>query len=205
MMYRALPRIALALALAAPLFATTACGGSQKETVLRANVKPGDMPEGGEWTGVYYSPSEGYLHLVKDGGSVNAKWRTVAGDEWGELHGEVTGDLLRFSWTSHRIGQVGPGADRSGKGYFKYVRPPGDNVQDEIQGEYGLKENEAGTVWKGIKQRNMNPEPDSVLPDEVERGRSTGGGWDEGASGGGEGAGEEGGGEEGAAEEAPER
>lgn len=197
-------RLALALALAVPVAALAGCGGSQKDTVLRANVKPGDMPEGGDWTGVYYSPSEGYLHLVKDGSGVNAKWRTVAGDEWGELHGEVTGDLLRFEWTSHSIGQVGPGATRGGKGYFKYVRPPGDNVQDEIHGEYGLKENEVGTTWKAIKQRNMNPDPNSVLPDEVERGRGTGGGWDEGGGQEGEQGGDEGGGEEGGGE-APER
>ena len=196
--YRVILRFLATVVLAAPLLATTACGGSKQDSVLRANVKPGDMPEGGEWTGVYYSTSEGYLHLIKDGSSVNAKWRTVAGDEWGELHGEVTGDLLRFEWKSHRIGAVGPGAQRSGKGYFKYTKGKEEGAQDEIHGEYGLGVNEAGTSWKAIKQANMIPEPNSVLPDEVEDPGTSGGGWDEGEGGGDD---EEGGDDEGGEDE----
>ncbi len=42
------------------------CGGSGNE-VKTAQVKAGEMPANGEWTGVYYNPVYGYLHLVKDG------------------------------------------------------------------------------------------------------------------------------------------
>ena len=62
---RALTRFSLVAALAVPLVCTAACGGAPKE----AHVLPkaGDMPEGGDWTGVYFSPTYGHLHLVKEG------------------------------------------------------------------------------------------------------------------------------------------
>jgi hypothetical protein len=174
---RAIVRWTLALALVAPLPCTVACGGS-KTDVKHAKVKAGDMPAGGEWTGVYYSPTFGYLHLVKEGGRASGKWRTAAGDKWGELAGEVNGDLLKYEWKEHTIGMIGPTATSTGKGYFKYVAPPGENVEHEIHGEWGLGASEAGSPWKAIKQRNQKPDPASVMPDETQR-VETGAGWDQ--------------------------
>lgn len=148
--------------------ALSACGGPPPEPT-HAQVKPSDMPPGGDWTGVFYSPIYGHLHLIKEGNSVSGKWRTAAGDKWGELHGEATGDLLKFDWKEHKIGLVGPGSTTTGRGYFKYVVPPGENVNHEIRGEWGLGRSEVGHVWEAVRQRNMVPEPSSVAPDETEK------------------------------------
>ena len=134
-----------------------------------ASVKAGDLPAGGDWSGVFYSPLYGYLHLVAQGNIVSGKWRTSAGDKWGELHGELTGDLLKYQWLEHRIGMIGPGSTTEGRGYFKYYVPADENANHEIKGEWGLDKTEIGNPWVAVRQRNMLPDPNSVQPDETER------------------------------------
>jgi hypothetical protein len=158
------------------IFGAIACGPSEKEPMV-AQVKPGPMPEEGKWRGVYYSPIYGYLHLVTDGASVSGKWRNAEGDKWGELNGKTDGDLLKFQWIEHKIGMFGPSADTEGHGYFRYVVPKTDNSDHELKGEWGLGESDAGNPWNAIKQRNLEPDPDSVMPDESQNAIS-GGDWD---------------------------
>jgi hypothetical protein len=127
-----------------------------------AKIQSGDMPEGADWTGVYYSELYGHLHVVQDGTAVSGKWIRPVKDRWGEIHGTVTGDVARFSWTEHTIGAVGPNSTKAGKGYFKYKRPPGDNVDDTIVGEIGVGGDEVGQPWDAIKQRNQLPDLASI-------------------------------------------
>lgn len=198
---RAIANSGLVLTLAMPLACfVVGCGGGSGKDAEHAHVKAGEMPAGGDWTGVYYSPTYGTLHLVKEGASVSGKWRTAAGDKWGEMHGEADGDLFKYEWKETTIGMVGPTASRTGKGYFRYVVPPGDNSEHEIKGEWGLGGSDAGNPWSAIKQRNQKPDPNSVMPDETQK--VQGEGWDESGGGhpksdqpSGEGEGESGGGE----------
>jgi hypothetical protein len=161
---------------------STACGkgGSGPKT---ASVSPGEMPIGGEWTGVYYDPYYGNLHLVAEGDMITGKWRKDAGDSWGELSGTVDGNLLKYEWVEHKIGMIGASAQTHGKGYFVYKESENPNDPDVVEGERGLGENEVGSKWKGVKQANVVPDPDSVMPDEVEQ-RGTTGGWDDEGGGG---------------------
>jgi hypothetical protein len=156
--------------------ALVACGPGSGD-VKHASVKPGPLPEGGEWNGVYFSTQFGYLHLVSDNKSANGAWRTAAGDAWGEMSGECDGDLLRYQWTERKIGAIGADATKSGHGYFKYTIPkPGE--PHKIVGQWGLGESDAGNPWEAVKQIRMEPKPESVKPDEVE-GRTNVGGWDD--------------------------
>jgi hypothetical protein len=155
--------------------AVVACGPEEPQ-VVKANVVAGSMPAEGNWRGVFYSQQFGYLHLIKDGNAVSGKWRTTAGDKWGEMHGTSDGDVLRFEWEETRIGMFGPNAKSKGKGYFKYVVPEGD-ADHEIHGQWGLGENEGGYPWDAVKQRRMEPDPNSVMPDEAET-ATEGGDWD---------------------------
>lgn len=166
MLLRGFLRTSLLLALSLPLTAVVACGPkNEPKTVV--NLKAGPMPDGGEWHGVYYSQTYGFLHLTEKNGSVTGAWRTTSGDKWGELFGEADGDLLRYSWKEHKIGMFGPNATVEGHGYFRYVVPKG-NEPHEIKGEWGLGENNAGHTWAAVKQNNMEPDPKSVRPDELE-------------------------------------
>ena len=156
--------------LAAPL---AGCGNSAGGKV--ATVQSGDMPSGAKWDGVYFSELYGYLHL-KGTSHLKGKWERPHKDRWGEIEGDVTGDLFKFTWTEHNRGLVGPNATKKGKGYFKYKRPAGDNVDDDIVGEIGTGEDEVGDPWEGKKQRNVPADPDSIIGAGA---RDVGGGdWD---------------------------
>jgi hypothetical protein len=173
--FRGITRLSVLLALSASAPALVACGGGGKPAT-HGLPKAGDMPDGGDWTGVFFSPTYGHLHLIKEGASVGGKWRNAAGDKWGEMHGEATGNLFHFEWTETKIGMVGPSARTSGRGYFVYTRPKGDIVDDEIKGEWGLGKEQTGVSWTAVKQRNVKPDPNSVMPDETQK--LEGGGWD---------------------------
>jgi hypothetical protein len=167
---RSLARACFAAALGISLLGGSAVVGCSKPPPpTTAAVKAGDLPAPGDWSGVFYSPLYGHLHLVKEGNSVSGKWRTSGGDKWGELHGEVTGDLLKYKWVEHKIGMVGPGSTTEGRGYFKYYVPAEENANHEIKGEWGLERSEVGNTWEAIRQRNMLPDLNSVRPDETER------------------------------------
>ncbi|AUX49032.1 hypothetical protein SOCE26_105770 [Sorangium cellulosum] len=120
------------------------------------------MPEGADWTGVYYSELYGYLHLVQDGTAIEGKWIRPHKDRWGELHGSVTGDLIKFNWTEHVVGAIGPNSKKEGRGYLKYKRPPGENVDDALAGEIGQNKDEVGEPWEAVKQRNVMPDLASI-------------------------------------------
>jgi hypothetical protein len=161
--------LSAALSLSAVLaVGTIGCGGKKEpQTVADLDIKPGAMPDGGEWRGVYYNQLYGMLHITESGGAVQGAWRTEAGDKWGELYGEVEGDLLRYSWKEHKIGIVGPSATSEGKGFFQYTVP--DPTQPHIiKGQWGLGEVEVGHTWEALKQLNQEPDPKSVRPDELE-------------------------------------
>jgi hypothetical protein len=151
---------ALVGALVAAPLASVGC--SSTPAGKAAKIEPGDMPDGADWTGVYYSELYGYLHVVQDGTAVSGKWMRPVKDRWGELHGQATGNVIRFSWTEHTIGSVGPKSKRTGKGYFRYKRPAGDNVDDTIVGEIGVGSDEVGEPWDAVKQRNVNPDLASI-------------------------------------------
>lgn len=148
-----------ALVLTVPVVA--GCGPGTPEAKL-ANVQAGDLPEGGEWNGVYFSELYGYLHLVQDGNAISGKWQRPHKDRWGEVHGQVTGDLMKFEWKEYTVGVVVANATKSGRGYFKYKRPQGDNVDDQLVGEIGRGADEVGDPWDAIKQRNVKPDLASI-------------------------------------------
>ncbi|WP_437317031.1 hypothetical protein [Sorangium sp. So ce385] len=157
-------RLWIAGAACALLLGTTALGCSSNPAPKTAKVEAGDMPEGGDWTGVYYSELYGYLHLVRDpnSDSIEGRWLRPVKDRWGELHGSVAGDLIKFSWKERVIGAIGPNSTKEGRGYFKYTRPEGENVDDKIVGEIGRNKDEVGEPWEAVKQRNMMPDLQSI-------------------------------------------
>jgi hypothetical protein len=158
---RSLWFVLAAMALVGTPLSPMACAGGPGSG-RTANITPGEMPQDGGWTGVWYSELYGYLHIVQDGNAVVGKWLRPHKDRWGQLKGEATGDVLRFEWSEHVADLVGPNATKSGRGYFKYKRPAGDNVDDTFSGEIGPDKDEVGSPWDGVKQRNVKPDLDSI-------------------------------------------
>lgn len=152
-------RLFIAIAAGALVFGPAALGCGAGGSAKSAKIEPGDMPDGAEWTGVYFSELYGYLHLVQEGDQVNGKWERPVKDKWGKLNGKVTGNVLRFEWTEYKTGLVGPNSQATGKGYFKYSKP--DNFE-RIDGEIGFGQDEVGQAWDAIKQERMNPDLASI-------------------------------------------
>ena len=150
-----------AMALVGTPLSPTACAGGAGGGKT-ASVTPGEMPQDGTWTGVWYSELYGYLHVVQDGNAVVGKWIRPHKDRWGELKGEATGDVLKFEWTEHVVDLVEPNANKNKREYFKYKRPADDNVDDTFSSETDFNKDEVGYPWDGVKQRNVKPDLESI-------------------------------------------
>ncbi len=167
MMYEKFIRKALILGALSFSALSAACGPKADAVKTADHIQPSPMPAGGTWRGVYYSPTYGYLHITEMNGAVQGAWRTTNGSKWGELYGQLEGDLLRFSWTEHKIGALGPNSITKGKGYFLY-KVPNPKEAHELEGEWGLGDDEVGHNWDCVKQKNMEADPKSVRPNELE-------------------------------------
>jgi hypothetical protein len=150
--------ICFAVALTTSAIGLVGCssGGGAKN----AKVASGPMPEGEQWTGVYYHPVFGYLHMQEEGSNVIARWKRTDHSYWGELSGTTTGNVLHYTWKEHKIGMVGASATTHGKGYFVYTVNK-ENI-GELHGEYGLNDDETGSGWNNVKQLRMPPDLKSI-------------------------------------------
>jgi hypothetical protein len=140
---------------------SASCGGARDP--LSANLQPGDMPSGETWSGVYYHPVFGYLHMVEQGSNVVGRWKRTDQSAWGELSGTKIGNVLRYSWREHRYGLVGAAAEHRGKGYFVYKA--GNGGISQLDGQYGLDADEAGSDWHCVKQMRLEPDLNSIKGD----------------------------------------
>ncbi len=143
--------------------AVVACGDGMGGAKT-ANVKAGEMPSGESWAGVYYHPVFGYLHMQEEGSNVIGRWKRTDQSAWGEMSGTKNGNLLHYAWKEHKIGLVGPAATSSGKGYFIYKMGKEGGIA-ELDGQFGLGNDEAGSDWHNVKQQRMNPDLKSITGD----------------------------------------
>jgi hypothetical protein len=166
---------------AAPLsvcLAVTSCSHARTVTIVA-----GPMPEGEEWTGVYYNPVYGYAHILDRDGKIWGRYKWANQSRWGEISGTTDGNVVHFDWTEYDTSPVAPGESRKGKGYWVYKLNK-DNL-GTLKGEYGLDDNETGGgEWDAIKQKGMHPNPDSIKADVKSDVPVTTDSWDNGADGG---------------------
>jgi hypothetical protein len=171
-----------------------ACGSSAE----MADVKPGAMPAEGNFTGVYFSPQYGEMHLVQNGSAVVGKYKKD--ERSGSIQGDADGDLMRFEWKELKAMVSNRPQESIGHGYFRYMVDPanGDHV---LKGRWGLDDSDMnGGEWNAYKSRKLEPDLEKFGDEPTSGGESS----DEGeSSGGDEGGGEsestggdEGGGEE---------
>jgi hypothetical protein len=140
--------------------AVAACGGHE---AAFPNVKVGQMPADQTWPGVYYNPVYGYLHMLGQEGNIVGRWKRTDSSHWGELNGTIEGNILRFKWTEHTYGAVGPSADLHGTGVFAYKM--GANDVPELDGQYALEDSDKTGDWHCIKQIGLKPDLSSINGD----------------------------------------
>jgi hypothetical protein len=151
------------------------CGGGGGAKA--AHIQAGDMPSGETWSGVYFHPVYGYLHMVEQDTNVVAKWKRADQSAWGELSGTKVGNVLHFQWKEHKYGLVGPAAESHGKGVFVYKL--GKEGIAELDGQFGLDEDETGSDWHNVKQVRMAPDLSSITGDLGGVAPAGAGKWDE--------------------------
>jgi len=138
--------------------ALVGCGSDSEPKT--AKVAAGSMPEGETWTGVYFHPVFGYLHMQEEGSNVVGRWKRTDHSHWGELSGTLTGNVLHYTWKEHKVGMVGASATTHGKGFFVYKLNK-ENI-GELDGQFGLNDSEVGSNWKNVKQLRMPPDIKSI-------------------------------------------
>ena len=138
--------------------ALAGCGdGKDAKT---AKITSGPMPENETWTGVYFHPVYGYLHMVEEGDSIIGRWKRADQSKWGELSGKKSGNVMHYTWKEHTVGMVGASATTHGKGYFQYKMDKED--RPVLDGQFGLNDDETGSDWHNVKQARMTPDIKSI-------------------------------------------
>ncbi len=126
-----------------------ACGGAG----LRLSAGP--MPEGGQWSGVYFSPQYGEMNMIQNGSAVVGEYKQEMRS--GKIQGEAEGDVLRFEWVENKAMVSNRPTETRGHGYFRYKVDKGNGDQ-VLTGEWGLGESNAGGgPWNAYKQKNKEP------------------------------------------------
>jgi hypothetical protein len=163
------------------VFNASAVGCGEGGGAKSATVRSSDMPEGESWSGVYFHPVFGYLHLVENGTTVVGKWKRSDQSKWGELDGTKVGNVLHYVWKEHTYGLVGPAAQTAGKGVFVYkVEDANGHKQAKLDGQWGLNQDEVGSSAIYVKQDRMEPKLDSINGDVGGTGAPPAAGkWDE--------------------------
>jgi hypothetical protein len=126
------------------------CGGGNPA------LKAGPMPDKGSFSGVYFSPQYGEMHMVQNGSAVVGKYKKD--ERSGTIQGEADGNLMTFEWTEYKAMVSNRPQQTRGHGYFRYMidASSGDHV---IKGHWGLDEsNENGGEWNAYKSRTREPD-----------------------------------------------
>jgi hypothetical protein len=127
----------------------TGCGGGPPE------IKAGNMPEGGNFSGVYFSQQYGEMNLIQNGSSVVGEYTSEMRS--GKIQGEVQGDLMRFEWVEAKAMVSNRAQSTKGHGYFRYL-VDASNGQHVLKGEWGLGDQETGGgPWNAYKQKGKEP------------------------------------------------
>jgi hypothetical protein len=132
--------------------ATSSCAASNTA------IKPGPMPDEGSFTGVYFSPQYGEMHLAQNGSAVVGKYKRD--ERSGKIQGEAQGDVLRFEWRESKAMVSNLPQETRGHGYFRYMvdASNGDHV---LKGRWGLDDDDSdGGEWNAYKSRTRTPELD---------------------------------------------
>jgi len=154
-------------------FVVPGCGTPESKS---ANIAPQNMPDGESWEGVYFHQVYGNLHMIDQDANVIGKWQRTDKSAWGQLSGTKNGNVLHFQWTEHKYGMVGPSAASKGRGYFVYKMNK-EHIA-ELDGQYGLEQDEIGSEWHCVKQQHQVPNLNSITGDVPGGGAPQGGGFE---------------------------
>lgn len=134
------------LALVVAVVGVAACGGGGAQGAFT----PASMPQGGDWTGTYFS-DWGTLELGRTGDSIVGTFRSDI--KHGRLSGSVNGNVLRFHWNQDDDRIVGRTRSLEGSGQFQYTVD--ENGEHHLTGTWGYGADiSGGGLWNAQKSRS---------------------------------------------------
>lgn len=117
------------------------------------------MPQGGNFSGLWYSPQFEHMYLLQSGDTVRGVY---AYREGGRLEGTVQGDLLTFEWTDPGSRQHARRA-MVGHGYLKLIKD-GDTMR--LVGEWGHEKAYRGAgPWEADFVRDIESDDPMSIED----------------------------------------
>ncbi len=130
------------------LLPLAACGGGM------SSRSAGPMPQGGTFTGVWFSPQYGEMNMVQTGNAVVGEYHKD--ERAGRIQGTANGNLMRFEWTEERELVGGLPQTTRGRGYFHYLID--DSGKHNLLGEWGIDDSDSGGGdWNAYKMMNRQP------------------------------------------------
>jgi hypothetical protein len=121
------------------------------------------MPAEGSFTGVYFSPQYGEMHMVQNGSAVVGKYKQE--ERSGSIQGEAEGDLLHFEWTEHKAMVGNRPQEARGHGYFRYM-VDASNGDHLLKGRWGLDDDDqGGGEWSAYKSKKGEPDLEHFAKD----------------------------------------
>lgn len=131
--------------------AMTGCGGAQTHSIT-----VGALPAGATFTGVWFSPEYGEMHIEQSGAT--AIGRYSKDERSGRMQGTIEGDVMRFEWTESRELIVGRPTETKGHGYFKIFKNDAEDTWN-LKGEWGTDASESGGgPWNAVKSKTRRPD-----------------------------------------------
>jgi hypothetical protein len=128
------------------------CGGKTQNPALI----PKSMPSGGSFTGVWFSPQYGEMHLSQSGS--NAVGRYEKDERRGRIQGSVEGDIMRFEWTEKREIIKNRPMETKGHGFFRITKNEAEDTWN-LAGEWGNDQAETGGgPWTAVRSKTMQPD-----------------------------------------------
>ena len=137
------------------LLSFLSCGSSQSKCNI--NIIPkASLPEGADWTGIWFT-NYGQMVLDVKGKSVVGEYCDDEKKQWGKLEGTIEGDTIRFRWVTHDMRVVGKDRITQGYGIIQYkIERIGNRDVHKFFGTWGYENSECGGgIWKGEKSKRF--------------------------------------------------
>ena len=132
------------------LFATAALNGGCSGSARTARTAQA-MPAGGSFSGVWFSPQYGEMHLEQSGTAVVGRY--FKDERQGRIQGALEGNLLRFEWTESRELVANHPVQTKGHGYFHITKNEDEDTWNLV-GEWGHDDDESGGgAWTAVKSK----------------------------------------------------
>lgn len=113
------------------------------------------MPQGGNFSGVWFSQQYGEMHIVQNGAAIQGRY--FKDERKGTITGECDGDLIEFEWIEKKAMVANRPNESRGHGYFRYVIT--ETGEHRLEGEWGIDGNDSGGgPWTSYKMKNRVPE-----------------------------------------------